>query len=97
MPVESGFDLLDQPAIRVKNRPLFLQQHMISMPLKHSVFGRRLPAETQNIQELLEAVEKVNNKSNPCDYSALSEMLEQLTNHRPVKKLCLPCRRIHAH
>ncbi len=91
MPVESGFDLLDQPAIQSKKPAIIFTTAYDKYAIKafrYSAVDYLL--KPINIQELLEAVEKVNNKSNPCDYSALSEMLEQLTNHRPVKKLCLP-------
>jgi two-component system LytT family response regulator len=91
MPVESGFDFLDRPLVQ-KMKPWIIfttayDQYAIKA-FRYSAVDYLL--KPINIQELLDAVQKVNFQSRPADYAIVSEMIEQLASHRPVRKLCLP-------
>jgi two-component system, LytTR family, response regulator len=91
MPSESGFDFLDRPLVQ-NRKPWIIfttayDQYAIKA-FRYSAVDYLL--KPINIQELLEAVQKVNNRVNPTDYSFVSEIIDQLAAHRPVRKLCLP-------
>jgi two-component system, LytTR family, response regulator len=91
MPLESGFDFLDRPLVQSRKPWIIFttayDQYAIKA-FRYSAVDYLL--KPVNIQELLEAVQKVNNRVNTTDYSFVSEMIEQLAAHRPVRKLCLP-------
>lgn len=91
MPSETGFDFLDQPLVQSKKPWIVFttayDQYAIKA-FRYSAIDYLL--KPINIQELLEAVQKVSSRVNHTDYSLVTEMIEQLAAHKPVRKLCLP-------
>jgi two-component system LytT family response regulator len=91
LPGESGFDFLDYPLIQSTKPWIIFTTAYDQYALKAFRYAATdYLLKPINIKELTGAVKKVTSQLKNTNYSVVTEIIEQMNAHRPVRKLCLP-------